>query len=237
MSQHLASDLPDIVAVVPAAGIGSRMRSSIPKQYLTILGKTVLEHTVEHLLTHDAISRVIIVISKDDDYFGRTSLTHRDDVAVTFGGEERHDSVMAGLKLVDTGWVMVHDAARPCVRLSDISELVSSALVNADGAILASPVRDTMKRSNAEREIDHTVSRNMLWHALTPQMFRTAKLITALNKAKAGGIAVTDEASAIEAQGGKPLLVAGHADNIKITQPEDLALATFYLSSREKDKI
>ncbi len=127
-------------------------------------------------------------------------------------------------------WVLVHDAARPCVTLNDIDRLIDVCCAHPTGGILASPVRDTMKRANKENNIDHTVDREALWHALTPQMFKTPQLTRALADALQQGVAITDEASALEWLGETPALVQGSANNIKITQPEDLALAEFYLS-------
>tara|TARA_Y100001956_G_scaffold68963_1_gene71931 strand:+ start:5032 stop:5739 length:708 start_codon:yes stop_codon:yes gene_type:complete len=223
-----------IVAIVPAAGVGSRMQADRPKQYLTIEGKTVLEHTVEKLLSHSLISRVIVAISEGDPYYPRLALSQRADVIRVPGGKERADSVLSGLSYVSlhklSDWVMVHDAARPCVSLNDIDSLIAQSITHDCGAILASPVRDTMKRANGQQEIDHTVEREALWHALTPQMFKTEQLTQALSSALSEGVAITDEASALEWLGESPALVKGSADNIKITQPEDLALAEFYLT-------
>ncbi|RXJ72322.1 2-C-methyl-D-erythritol 4-phosphate cytidylyltransferase [Veronia nyctiphanis] len=224
--------LSDIIAVVPAAGVGKRMKSSIPKQYLKIGDKTILEHTVLRLLDHPSISHVVIAISDGDEYFSQTCLKHHDRVRIVSGGKERADSVLSGLKsLQNTDWVMVHDAARPCVALDDIDALIAEATTHADGAILACPVRDTMKRGSATGEINETVCREQLWHALTPQMFNCGQLLKALEDALNKGLPVTDEASAIELSGSSPKLVTGSASNIKVTQPEDLALATFYLST------
>ncbi|MGF1766709.1 2-C-methyl-D-erythritol 4-phosphate cytidylyltransferase [Enterovibrio makurazakiensis] len=226
------SVVSDVVAIVPAAGVGKRMGAACPKQYLTIQDKTLLEHTVYVLLAHPSVSRVVVAIGAEDEYFHTTSLANDARVTVTTGGTERADSVLAGLHATQAEWVMVHDAARPCVRHQDIDALIEAATSHEDGALLASPVRDTMKRSNALGDVDHTVSREQLWHALTPQMFQRTTLLTALEKALEQSLAVTDEASAIEFAGGKPKLVAGHADNIKVTQPEDLALAAFFLTQR-----
>lgn len=224
-----------IVAIVPAAGVGKRMQSAVPKQYLTIENKTLLEHTVHYLLEHPAISKVVIAISAEDAYFHSTSLSGNTRVVIATGGGERADSVLAGLEATDAEWVMVHDAARPCVRHDDIDALIAAAVSHNDGAILAAPVRDTMKRGNAESGIETTVCREQLWHALTPQMFRRTQLLEALKSALEKSLNVTDEASAIELAGGAPKLVAGRADNIKVTQPEDLALASFFLAQRRQD--
>ncbi|STQ77432.1 2-C-methyl-D-erythritol 4-phosphate cytidylyltransferase [Grimontia hollisae] len=228
--------VPDVVAIVPAAGVGKRMRADLPKQYLTIGDKTLLEHTVHYLLEHPRISNVVIAIGAEDAYFQSTSLAHNKRVVVTTGGQERADSVLAGLKATDAQWVMVHDAARPCVRHSDIDALIDAAATHTHGAILAAPVRDTMKRSSLDGKIETTVCRDNLWHALTPQMFLRDQLLAALEMARDQSLAVTDEASAIELTGGAPKLVAGHADNIKVTQPEDLALAAFFLAQRKRSQ-
>ncbi|MFM2588831.1 2-C-methyl-D-erythritol 4-phosphate cytidylyltransferase [Vibrio sp. TBV020] len=223
-----------IVAVVPAAGVGSRMKADRPKQYLLINQRTVLEHTVEKLLRHPAISKVIVAITDGDPYFPELSLASNPQVIRVSGGKERADSVLSALHYVEkhqlADWVMVHDAARPCVDLADIERLIECAYANQLGGILAAPVKDTMKRSNQNQDIDHTVDREALWHALTPQMFKTQMLTQALADALKQGVQITDEASAIEWLERKPALVQGRSDNIKITQPEDLALAEFYLN-------
>lgn len=223
-----------IVAVVPAAGVGSRMQADRPKQYLEISGKTILEHTVEKLLTHTSVDKVIVAISDDDPYFPQLSLANNPEVIRVSGGKERADSVLSALDYIESNqlaqWAMVHDAARPCVDLNDIDNLIKVAITNQLGGILATPVRDTMKRANAQQNIDYTVDREALWHALTPQLFKTQPLRYALSHALDQGVQITDEASAIEWLGEKPALVHGRADNIKITQPEDLALAEFYLT-------
>ncbi|MDD1782948.1 2-C-methyl-D-erythritol 4-phosphate cytidylyltransferase [Enterovibrio sp. ZSDZ35] len=225
----------DVVAIVPAAGVGKRMQAECPKQYLTIGTKTILEHTVHYLLAHSRISKVVIAIGAEDAYFQTTSLACDNRVIVTTGGAERADSVLAGLHATNAEWVMVHDAARPCVRHGDIDLLIEAATTHSHGAILASPVRDTMKRASVDGSIDHTVCREELWHALTPQMFKREQLLSSLTTALEKSWPVTDEASAIELGGGSPVLVAGYADNIKVTQPEDLALAAFFLSQRAEN--
>lgn len=225
--------LRSIVAIVPAAGVGSRMKANKPKQYLTIGQKTVLEHTVEKLLAHPEVSLVVIAVTDGDPYFPLLSIALHPKVVRVSGGQERADSVLSALQYVQTHqlaeWVMVHDAARPCVRVEDLNTLISVSQAHDVGAILASPVRDTMKRSNQSGDIDHTVDREALWHALTPQMFKTEPLTRTLSEALAAGAIITDEASAFEWAGLQAALVHGCSDNIKITQPEDLALAEFYL--------
>lgn len=226
-----------IVALVPAAGVGSRMGKQLPKQYLVINNKCVLEHTVDKLLDHPDIDKVVVVLSENDTYFPHLSIACNDNVLTVVGGQERADSVLAGLTFISekvtSDWVMVHDAARPCFSKEDIDNLIEVSLNHAVGGILASPVRDTMKRSNPAGDIEHTVDRERLWHALTPQMFRTEQLMTAISEALLNGINITDEASAMEWSGYSPALIKGSMENIKITQPEDLALAEFYLTKNK----
>ncbi|MEZ9076552.1 2-C-methyl-D-erythritol 4-phosphate cytidylyltransferase [Vibrio cyclitrophicus] len=233
----MSTQLQSVIAVVPAAGVGSRMKADRPKQYLEIHGKTILEHTVEKLLSHPQVSQIVVAVSDDDPYYPELTLNHNPQVLRVSGGSERADSVLSALDYIARqqlgDWVMVHDAARPCVQLSDIDKLISGAMNHEVGAILAAPVRDTMKRG-AQGQVEHTVDRADLWHALTPQMFRTKPLRNALSQALEQGVSITDEASAFEWKGLSPALIAGRSDNFKITQPEDLALAEFYLSQNKE---
>jgi len=225
-----------LYAIVPAAGIGSRMKAELPKQYLKLHNKTILEHTVDKLLAHSRIDKIIIAVSEGDEYFSKLSLAKNENVIRVAGGKERAESVLSGLNYllnevvgVSDSWVLVHDAARPCVSTLDIDKLIREVSLSDIGGILAAPVRDTMKRSDKMGAIKETISRESLWHALTPQMFKVQSLRNALFSALAAGIAITDEASAMEWSGVQPKLVVGRSDNLKITQPEDLALAAFYL--------
>lgn len=217
-----------VTAVVPAAGVGRRMGASLPKQYLTLAGKTVLEHTLERLLAHPAIARVIVAIGPEDRIFPTLALAQDPRICWVHGGAERADSVLNALRQVSSDFVLVHDAARPCLARSDLDALLAAGH-QPDGAILGSRVRDTMKRGDGRGGIERTVSRDELWHALTPQCFQTLPLSRALEQALSSGVAITDEASAMEWAGFHPRLVEGRADNIKITRPEDLALAAFFL--------
>ncbi len=213
------------------------MNMAIPKQYLPIFGKTVLEHTLEKLLAFSFIQKIIVPVSADDRYFATLPISRHEKVLRVNGGKDRVDSVLSALEVLSDdldGWVLVHDAARPCVSEKDISTLVEKVLNSGTGGILASPVRDTMKRGDSNGFISETVSRENLWHALTPQMFTVSDLLSTLKKAKQAGLTITDEASAMEWAGKKPLLVTGRSDNIKITQAEDILLAEFYLSKEEK---
>ncbi len=227
---------PVIYCVIPAAGVGKRMQSNVPKQYLPINDKCVLEHTIERLSAMPFIAHIYVAISPEDQYFKDLKLPAR--VTAVAGGKERVDSVLAGINSLTeqhrqqddnhAPWVLVHDAARPNITQSDVEKLVAHCLDKGCGGILATPVRDTMKRG--EGVIDHTEPREHLWHALTPQFFPLAQLRQALSDGLTAGANITDEASAIEFAAQPVLLVEGRADNLKITKPEDLALATFYLS-------
>lgn len=228
----MAPSFADVIAVVPAAGIGSRMQTECPKQYLTIGEKTILEHALVPLLAHPRISRVIIAISPGDERFMALPLASHPRVQVVQGGAQRADSVLAGLRQAnDCSWALVHDAARPCLHQDDLERLLTLTETSAVGGILAAPVRDTMKRGEPGKPaIAHTVDREDLWHALTPQLFPRELLLDCLTRALNEGATITDEASALEYCGFHPELIAGRADNIKVTRPEDLALAVFYLT-------
>ncbi|MFT6989426.1 MAG: 2-C-methyl-D-erythritol 4-phosphate cytidylyltransferase [Paraglaciecola sp.] len=226
--------------VVPAAGVGKRMRTDCPKQYLCIAGKTIIEHTLTNLIEHSQVKRVIVVLNPNDKAFAQLTIASHPCIEVVEGGQERCDSVLAGLNHLsnDEEWVLVHDAARPCFSSTDLSALLQLAEQGSIGGILAAPVRDTMKRAdslkmNGQNIVKQTESRDNLWHALTPQFFKLASLKKAMNEANQQNKSITDEASAIELLGEKVILVEGCASNIKITQPEDLLLAEFYLTQKK----
>lgn len=224
-------------AVVPAAGVGRRMHTTAPKQYLRLAGRTVIEHTLDILLHHPRIQGVVVAISATDTHWSALPIAaHRGLLQVT-GGAERAQSVLQGLQALHESvhaddWVLVHDAVRPCLRKADLDALILTLERDSVGGLLATPVRDTMKRADAGARVSATEDRSNLWHAQTPQMFRYGVLMAALRTALQQGLTITDEASAVEAMGLAPRLVAGRADNIKITRPEDLALAEFYLSGK-----
>lgn len=233
------------IAIVPAAGVGKRMQANCPKQYLRINNETILSHTVMRLLNHPLISQVIVALGTDDQYFAESQLAHHKDIIRVNGGTERVNSVLNGLKAVDRDkypWVLVHDAARPCVSHQDIDKLITQCLSNDYGGILATPVRDTMKRGLLTKDnakggsniIESTVEREQLWHALTPQMYKTDELTLAIEQALENSLKITDEASAIEQANLPSLLVSASSENIKITHPNDLALAEFYLNKQAK---
>ncbi|MBU4680603.1 2-C-methyl-D-erythritol 4-phosphate cytidylyltransferase [Cedecea davisae] len=228
----MADSSPDVIAVVPAAGIGSRMQTECPKQYLQIGDKTILEHAVASLMAHPRVGQVIVAISPSDTHFSSLPLAVHPRVRVVIGGGQRADSVLAGLQAAGNAeWVLVHDAARPCLHQDDLENLLSITATSKVGGILAAPVRDTMKRGEPGKAlIAHTVDREDLWHALTPQLFPLELLRSCLLRALDEGATITDEASALEYCGFHPALISARADNIKVTRPEDLALAAFYLT-------
>lgn len=225
-------------AVIPAAGVGKRMQADRPKQYLELHGKTVLEHTLSRFLEHPHIQGVVVIVSDGDPYWQELALTHP-RLMITTGGAERCHSVLNGLQLLreqaaESDWVLVHDAARPCLRIEDIDRLINTLQDHPVGGLLGLPVADTMKRTAADDTIIETVPRENLWRALTPQMFRLEELYQALKTALDGKQLVTDEASAMELAGKSPKMIEGHGDNIKITRPQDLALAALYLVQQHK---
>lgn len=230
---------PRFWAVIPAAGTGSRMGAAVPKQYLSLCGQTVLTHTVARLAGHPLIHSVTIVVAPDDVHFQKLAFSAEKIRVAAVGGDERCHSVSNGLKTLpseakDDDWVMIHDAARPCVRVEDISCLIEELRDHRVGGLLGLPVTDTVKRTDNHGNVLATVQRNGLWRALTPQMFRLGLLRDALKQALGGGLLVTDEAQAMEAAGHVPRMIEGHTDNIKITRPQDLALAELYLQQQER---
>jgi len=235
--EHSAA--PRFWAVIPAAGVGARMGADHPKQYLSLRGKTVLEHTLARISCHPQITTTVLVIAADDAYWPRLAGDYDDaSLLVTHGGAERCHSVLNGLhalasRAASRDWVLVHDAARPCVRREDIDALLTTLQDHPVGGLLGIPVADTMKRTDREGNILETVQREGLWRALTPQMFRYGALLQALQSALDQVKLVTDEAAAMEIAGHAPRMVEGHADNIKITRPQDLARAELFLQQQE----
>jgi len=224
-------------AVIPAAGVGKRMQADRPKQYLALHGRTVLEHTLARFLDHPQFSGVVVAVTEGDPYWQELAISHP-KLKVAAGGEERCHSVRNALLLLHSqaaaeDWVLVHDAARPCLRREDLEHLLTVLSDHPVGGLLGLPVADTMKRTGADDTVLETVSREHLWRALTPQMFRFAELYAALEAALRSNQLVTDEASAMELSGKAPKMVEGHGDNIKITRPQDLRLAELYLAEQQ----
>lgn len=225
-------------AVVPAAGVGRRMGGEVPKQYLQLLGRPVIDHSLQTLLDHPSIEAVFVALAETDTYWPQTQ--HADDPRIirVRGGDERCRSVLNALKRLGEraaveDWVLVHDAARPCLSHADLDHLIQSLRNHPVGGLLGVPVQDTLKRVAPHGEVLQTLPRSDLWQAYTPQMFRLGLLTEALHQALAQGGLVTDDASAMELAGHRLQMVEGHAGNLKITRPADLQLAAFYLSHQD----
>lgn len=245
-------------AVVPAAGIGRRMGAEKPKQYLKLLNKTVIEHSLAPFCDHPLIAGIVVAIAEDDPHWQTLAVSRHPKISCVQGGAERCHSVLNGLnhlaaRAAEDDWVLAHDAARPCVKPADLDLLIAAVKDHAVGGLLAAPLSDTVKRAEqggggegpapgeglppaATYEVQTTVNRDGLWRALTPQMFRLSTLRESLAAVVAKGEVATDEAQAMESQGLKPRIVPAGAHNIKIARPEDLALAEFHLrrASREQ---
>ena len=230
-----------IWALIPAAGSGRRMAGAgevtIPKQYLPLAGRTVLEHSLSVFLDHPRIRGAVIVLAEGDRHWTTLEIASHPRIGIAAGGAERADSVLSGLnRLLETAnrqdWVLVHDAARPCLQRADVDRLLQAVESEGDdGGLLAIPMRDTVKRARGS-QVDTTVDRSGLWLAQTPQMFRLGVLHDVLAAALKAGEQVTDESSAMERAGYRPKLVSGSAANVKITCPEDLAVADGILRTR-----
>lgn len=226
------TSLPLFWAVIPAAGIGSRMRADRPKQYLDLAGRTVIEHTLSALLDHSSLQGIVVSLAADDRWWPGLACATDNRITRATGGKERADSVLNGLMRLeacgasDLDWVLVHDAARPNLAQSDIDRLLQELAHDEVGGLLAIPVKDTLKRVDPYGRVEVTVDRSVIWQAYTPQMFRLGHLRQALSDALAAGVMITDEASAMEWAGYRPRVIEGRSDNIKITRPEDLVWLT-----------
>src|SRR5882724_11514109 len=206
--------------VVPAAGRSKRVGGDIPKQYLPIGSKPLLLHTLERLAAHPRIAGLMVVLAAGDRLWPGISQLRGKPVRTATGGAVRADSVLAGLQalrgqVAEDNFILVHDAARPCVEAGDISSLLDLG-IPAGGALLAAPLRDTLKRADAKNRVAATEPREARWRELTPQLFRYDELFAALESARAAGISVTDEAMAMEHAGHRPLLIEGAESNIKV---------------------
>ena len=224
-------------AVLPAAGRGARFGGDVPKQYLEVDGEPLIAHALHALLAHPALDGVVVVLAAGDTRWPGWREFDGKPVLTCIGGDARADSVLAGLAALPESvraddFVLVHDAARPNLSLSDLDQLLERGRNDPVGAILAAPVRDTLKRAGDDGGIDGSQPRERLWRALTPQLFRRLQLTRALEAAQRDGVAVTDESMAMERQGARPLLVEGDADNIKVTTPSDLAMIACMLAAR-----
>ncbi len=223
--------------IVPAAGSSRRMAGSgPPKQYLQLAGRSVIEWAIAPFIELANCERIVVVLAEHDRHWRKQSLARHPKISTATGGAERVDSVRAGLRAIaadvaEDDWVLVHDAARPCLRDTDLSRLIDELADDGVGGLLAAPLVDTLKRADVSDRVQATVPRDALWRALTPQMFRYGLLDRALRAEHGPGAGPTDEAQAVEALGLQPRLVRGDPDNIKITLPEDIERATRLLKS------
>lgn len=222
--------MSSIWAVVPAAGLGRRMGGELPKQYLPLGGKTVIEHSLECLLGIEEIDGLVVVLHKHDDRFASLPVSNHQKVITVVGGQERSDSVLAALnrlqkKVKLSDWVLVHDAVRCCVSGNKIKKLIQFLEHHEVGGILGVPANDSPKQINSEQQILSSLDQQTVWLAQTPQMFRFGLLREALQQAQRHQREVVDEAAALEFLGYLPNIVMGEYSNIKITHPEDLAIA------------
>lgn len=228
---------PAFWAVIPAAGLGRRMGADRPKQYLDLAGRTVLEHTLDVFIRHSRITGLAVSIAESDTFFAQLAVRADKPLIVVHGGDERCHSVLNALhalkgQAASDDWVLVHDAARPCLSHEDLNRLLEGLVTDPVGGLLATPVSDTLKHAGPDGRVAGTIDRSHLWRAFTPQMFRLGMLTNALESALSAGVLVTDEGAAMERAGHAPRLVEGSPANIKITSPADLALAAFFLGRR-----
>jgi len=222
---------------VPAAGIGSRMEQKKPKQYTVLSSKPIIEHSIEALLANDLISKVMVCIAANDKYWSDLTVANHPKVDNVIGGETRAQSVLNGLNALnelasEDDWILVHDAARPCLKPDSLRHMISELADEKVGGILANKVNDTLKQANSDilPTISSTLDRSTIWQAQTPQMFRYDLIKQALCNALTDNVSVTDEASAVEREGYAVRLIEGDANNVKVTTQSDLALAEFLLS-------
>jgi len=226
--------------LVPAAGFGRRFGGELPKQYQAVAGAPIITHAIAALLADARVESVFVVLSADDDRFARITWGARADriIPLYCGGETRMASVYNGLigcaDAIDLDdWLLVHDAVRPCLAATDLARLMESIDDEGVGGLLAARVADTLKHDDGEGRVGRTIERTALWRALTPQMFRYGTLLRALGEGRAQDPSITDEASAVERLGMRPLLVAGAGTNIKVTLPEDIEFVSAWLRVQE----
>ena len=220
-------------AIIPAAGIGTRMKSDMPKQYALLADQPMLQRVVNVFSSHPDIEKVIVVLHAKDRWWPSLQLSHPEKVLTAIGGKERVHSVLLGLQFLTdyadkNDFILVHDAARPCLQSKDITYLISELKNHDVGGLLGLPVVDTLKKVNEEDEVEQTISREQLWQAQTPQCFRYHLLRSSIEKALSDDQIVTDESSAIEYAGFQPKMITGSARNLKITFPDDLKLAELF---------
>ncbi len=229
------SDVNPMWAIVPAAGIGSRMQANKPKQYLEIAGQTIIAMTLNQLLSTERFTKIVVALNENDSYWSTLGLNEFSDISTVVGGETRMHSVLAGLQSLDNlaqpeDWVLVHDAARPNISLHLIDKLSISLQHDSVGGLLGLPVTDTVKQVSFSGEVEASLMREKIWLAQTPQMFRYGLLRNAIEDALQQGVILTDESSALERMGYQPKMVLGDVANIKVTTTDDLVTLSHYLS-------
>lgn len=220
-------------AIIPAAGKSYRMETTVAKPFLRLKDKTIIEYSINPFLACSLFEKIAVVVNMQDSYWKDISLQSNPKVLIAQGDEARYLSVFNGLLALDgiaqsEDWILVHDAARPCIKIELILKLIEQVQEHSVGGILTIKGRDTIKQAS-DGKIFRTIDRNDVWFAQTPQMFRYGKLYTALQNAIESKLPITDEAQAIEMLGLHPVMVEGCSSNIKVTYPEDLPLAEFYL--------
>ena len=229
---------PAYWGVVPAAGLGERMGTAVPKQYLEFAGQTVIGHTLRRMLDWGFLQGLVVALHHEDQWWPQQVVARDSRVETVIGGAERCHSVFAALeslrgRAAPRDWVLVHDAARPCIRRQDVEKLRLTLAEDEIGGLLALPVAETIKRADPDERVCETLDRRNLWLAQTPQMFRYGQLLDSLQAALDADERVTDEAAAIELAGLRPRLVAGVSSNIKITVAADLVAAEAWLARGE----
>jgi 2-C-methyl-D-erythritol 4-phosphate cytidylyltransferase len=226
-----------IWAIIPAAGSGQRSGSEVPKQYRELLGKPMIEYAMDVLAQHPDVVGLVLALASDDVRWNGVSHWRGKPLRTCIGGAQRSMSVLAGIKALadlpaQDSWALVHDAARPCLRAEDLHRLIESACAHPVGGLLAGRMKDTVKRADNDAQVTGTIDRTVLWRAYTPQLFPMRSLERALQHAHQEQAGITDESSAMERLGLSPLLVEGADDNIKVTLPEDFAMAEAILAAR-----
>lgn len=239
MQKNDSNKVPQFWAIIPAAGTGQRMHADVPKTYLPLGECSVIEACLSSFLQEDKITGIVVAIHPNDQYWEKLTIISDKPILTVLGGVTRAQSVSIALDLVieNSGlddFVLVHDAARPCLQMSDLKSLLNNIENETSGRILATPIVDTIKEvsmSDKNIRIKKTLDRCKLWKALTPQMFRTGVLRKALDHCFEKQIIITDEASAVEAIGLEVGIIEGRSDNIKITHSEDIQIAESILSN------
>lgn len=226
----MVTSAKNIWAVIPAAGSGTRLDAATPKQYLSLLDRAIIEHTLTPFLALDEIKHIVVAIAKDDQTWHKLSVSHEPKISTIIGGATRAQSVLNGVQALtsaqDDDWVLVHDAVRPCLSRAKLQELIMSCEGHPVGGLLALPPSDTLKLADADGTVLKTTPRDNIWRAQTPQLFRLDLLREALQQFPQA----TDEANALELAGFKPLLVPGCPRNLKITHRDDIQLAADLLA-------